>query len=87
MKNLGQRAFIAYFKSIYIQKDKDVFKVEELPAEAYAASLGLPGAPKLKSKVVNPIKKRRMLPDNYLLWLKLGMMVKFQRLMKSQSQN
>ena len=50
MKNLGQRAFIAYFKSVHIQKDKDVFKVEELPAESYAASLGLPGAPKIKIK-------------------------------------
>lgn len=50
LKNLGQRAFISYYKSVYIQKDKDVFKVEELPAEAFAASLGLPGAPKIKIK-------------------------------------
>ncbi|CAI5759463.1 unnamed protein product [Candida verbasci] len=50
MKYLGQRAFIAYFKSVYIQKDKDVFKIDELPAESYAASLGLPGAPKIKVK-------------------------------------
>ncbi|CAK9440979.1 uncharacterized protein LODBEIA_P48480 [Lodderomyces beijingensis] len=50
MKNLGQRAFIAYFRSVYIQKDKDVFKVDELPVEEYAASLGLPGAPKIKIK-------------------------------------
>ena len=57
MKNLGQRAFIAYFKSVHIQKDKDVFKVEELPAESYAASLGLPGAQRSKLKVVNRTKK------------------------------
>lgn len=48
MKNLGQRAFISYFRSVYIQKDKDVFKVEELPTDKYAESLGLPGAPKIK---------------------------------------
>ncbi|KAI3402749.2 DBP4 [Candida oxycetoniae] len=50
IKNLGQRAFIAYFRSIYIQPNKDVFKVEDLPVEEYAASLGLPGAPRIKIK-------------------------------------
>ncbi|CAH6723178.1 ATP-dependent RNA helicase Dbp4p [[Candida] jaroonii] len=50
LKNLGQRAFISYFRSVYIQKDKDVFKVDELPTESFASSLGLPGAPKIKMK-------------------------------------
>lgn len=50
MKNLGQRAFISYYRSIYVQKDKEVFKIDELPSEKYAASLGLPGAPKIKIK-------------------------------------
>ncbi|KAK6203466.1 ATP-dependent RNA helicase DBP4 [Scheffersomyces amazonensis] len=50
MKNLGQRAFISYFRAVYIQKDKDVFNVEALPSDKYAASLGLPGAPKIKIK-------------------------------------
>ncbi|RLV89553.1 ATP-dependent RNA helicase DBP4 [Spathaspora sp. JA1] len=50
MKNLGQRAFISYFRSVYIQRDKDVFKIDELPAEKFASSLGLPGAPKIKMK-------------------------------------
>lgn len=50
IKNLGQRAFISYFRSVYIQKDKDIFKVDQLPAEEFAASLGLPGAPKIKIK-------------------------------------
>lgn len=50
MKNLGQRAFISYYRSVYVQKDKEVFKVDELPAEKYAESLGLPGAPKIKIK-------------------------------------
>ena len=42
------QAFISYMRSVHIQKDKTVFKLSELPAEAYAASLGLPGAPRIK---------------------------------------
>jgi len=35
-------------RSIYLQKDKTVFKLAELPAERFAEALGLPGAPKIK---------------------------------------
>ena len=31
-----------------MQKDKSVFKLEELPIQRFAESLGLPGAPKIK---------------------------------------
>lgn len=48
LKYLGQKAFISYVRSIHIQKDKDVFKLSELPLEEFSASLGLPGAPKIK---------------------------------------
>ncbi|KAG0165861.1 ATPdependent RNA helicase [Apophysomyces sp. BC1034] len=48
IKYLGQRAFVAYMRSIYLQKNKKVFKVTELPAEEFALSLGLAGAPKIK---------------------------------------
>ncbi|ODQ68187.1 DEAD-domain-containing protein [Nadsonia fulvescens var. elongata DSM 6958] len=48
IKYLGQKAFISYFRSIYIQKDKDIFKIDDLPSEKFAESLGLPGAPKIK---------------------------------------
>ncbi|ODV93163.1 hypothetical protein PACTADRAFT_4950 [Pachysolen tannophilus NRRL Y-2460] len=48
LKYLGQRAFMSYFKSIFIQKDKEVFKFDQYPAEEFAKSLGLPGAPKIK---------------------------------------
>lgn len=48
MKNLGQRAFISYYRSVYVQKDKEIFKVDNLPAEKFAESLGLPGAPNIK---------------------------------------
>ncbi|BEI80156.1 hypothetical protein CcaverHIS002_0106850 [Cutaneotrichosporon cavernicola] len=48
IKYLGQRAFISYLRSIHIQKDKSVFNLSEYSAEAYAASMGLPGAPQIK---------------------------------------
>ncbi|KAM5457404.1 ATP-dependent RNA helicase dbp4 [Microsporum audouinii] len=48
LKYLGQKAFTSYVKSIHIQKDKEVFDVKALPLEEFAASLGLPGAPRIK---------------------------------------
>ena len=48
LKYLGQKAFVSYVRSIHIQKDKEVFKLNELPLEDFSASLGLPGAPKIK---------------------------------------
>ncbi|CAL1710035.1 unnamed protein product [Somion occarium] len=48
IKYLGQRAFVSYLRSIHLQKDKDIFKLDQLPIERFAESLGLPGAPKVK---------------------------------------
>ncbi|KAF2706632.1 DEAD-domain-containing protein [Pleomassaria siparia CBS 279.74] len=48
LKYLAQKAFITYTKSVYLQKDKDIFKLKEYDFEAFAASLGLPGAPKIR---------------------------------------
>ncbi|GAA5991070.1 hypothetical protein JCM10908_006525 [Rhodotorula pacifica] len=48
IKFLAQRAFISYVRSIHLQKDKSIFKLDNLPLEEYAASLGLAGAPKIK---------------------------------------
>ena len=48
LKYLGQKAFVSYVKSIHVQKDRDVFKLNELPLEEFSASLGLPGAPRIK---------------------------------------
>ncbi|KAH8700806.1 putative DEAD box RNA helicase [Talaromyces proteolyticus] len=48
LKYLGQKAFISYVKSVYIQKNKDIFNVKNLALDEYAASLGLPGAPRIK---------------------------------------
>jgi ATP-dependent RNA helicase DDX10/DBP4 len=48
LKYLGQKAFASYVRSLHVQKDKGIFKLEKYPLEEYAASLGLPGAPKIK---------------------------------------
>lgn len=48
LKYLGQKAFTSYVRSVHVQKDKDVFRLAEYPLEEFAASLGLPGAPRIK---------------------------------------
>ena len=48
LKYLGQKAFVSYVRSIHLQKDKEIFKLNDLPLEEYSASLGLPGAPSIK---------------------------------------
>ncbi|ORX73375.1 DEAD-domain-containing protein, partial [Linderina pennispora] len=48
IKYLGQRAFVTYVRSVFLQKNKSVFDVEQLPLEEFAEALGLPGAPKIK---------------------------------------
>lgn len=48
LKESAQRALINYVKSIALMKNKDIFKVEALNIEAYAQSLGLLFAPRVK---------------------------------------
>lgn len=48
LKYLGQKAFISYTRSVHLQKDKGVFDLSKLDLDAYATSLGLPGAPQIK---------------------------------------
>ncbi|KAF5348907.1 hypothetical protein D9756_009812 [Leucocoprinus leucothites] len=59
IKYLGQRAFVSYLRSIYLQKDKSIFKIDELPVECFAESLGLPGAPKVKFLSKEAMKRRK----------------------------
>jgi ATP-dependent RNA helicase DDX10/DBP4 len=42
-----------------LHKDKDIFKIDELPVDKFAESLGLPGTPKIKflSKAVAKLRK------------------------------
>ena len=48
MQETGQRALVAYLRSVFLQPNHDVFDVQKLPAAEYALSLGLPTAPKLR---------------------------------------
>lgn len=48
MKYLAQKSFISYMRSVHLQRNKEIFDVHALPAEKFAESLGLPGAPKIK---------------------------------------
>ncbi|KAG9091380.1 ATP-dependent RNA helicase dbp4 [Ceratobasidium sp. 370] len=59
IKYLAQRTFVSYVKSIYLQKHKSIFQVDKLPLEAFAASLGLPGTPKVKFLDQATSKKRK----------------------------
>ena len=62
LKYLGQKAFVSYVKSIHLQKDKEIFRLKELPLEEYASSLGLPGAPKIKFLKGNNAKTLKNAP-------------------------
>lgn len=43
-----RQAFVSYLRSVFLHKDKSIFKVSKLPIDAFAESLGLPGTPKVK---------------------------------------
>ena len=59
IKYLGQKAFMTHVKSLYLQKDKEVFKLKEYNLEAYAANLGLPGTPRIKFLQNDDSKKKK----------------------------
>ena len=44
---------------MYLQKDKSIFKVDELPVERFAEALGLPGMPKIKFLSKEMAKKKK----------------------------
>lgn len=62
IKYLGQKAFVTYVRSIYLQKNKDVFDMKKLDLDGYAASLGLPGTPQIKFQKGEDIKKLKNAP-------------------------
>ncbi|MCJ1291137.1 ATP-dependent RNA helicase dbp4 [Xylographa carneopallida] len=66
LKYLGQKAFISYVRSIHVQKDKEIFKINELPLEEFSASLGLPGAPRIKFRKGDDTKQRKNAPRQLL---------------------
>lgn len=62
LKYLGQKAFVSYTRSIYLQKDKEVFKINDIDLEGFATSMGLPGAPKIKFQKGDDAKKLKNAP-------------------------
>jgi ATP-dependent RNA helicase DDX10/DBP4 len=66
LKYLGQKCFVSYVRSVYIQKDKGIFKVKKLDLEQYAASLGLPGTPNVKFVKGEDAKVRKNAPRQLL---------------------
>jgi ATP-dependent RNA helicase DDX10/DBP4 len=67
LKHLGQKAFISYTRSIFIQKDKEIFDISKIDLEGFAASMGLPGAPKIKFQKGDDAKKLKNAPRVVLL--------------------
>ncbi|KAL0930373.1 ATP-dependent RNA helicase dbp4 [Colletotrichum truncatum] len=62
LKYLGQKAFISYTRSVYLQKDKEVFKFDKLDLDSFASSFGLPGAPQIKFQKGGDVKKLKNAP-------------------------
>lgn len=62
VKYLGQKAFISYARSVYQQRDKDVFHFDKLDLDGYAHSLGLPGTPQIKYRKGGDIKQLKNAP-------------------------
>ncbi|KAG9246065.1 P-loop containing nucleoside triphosphate hydrolase protein [Calycina marina] len=62
LKYLGQKAFASYARSVYLQKDKSVFDINNYDLEGYAASLGLPGTPNIKFQKGDDAKKLKNAP-------------------------
>ncbi|XP_020283015.1 probable ATP-dependent RNA helicase DDX10 [Pseudomyrmex gracilis] len=48
LKESAQRAFVAYVKSVFLMKDKQIFNVHALNTDAYAKSLGLAIPPRIR---------------------------------------
>ena len=67
LKYLGQKAFVSYVRSVYIQRDKEIFKIDELPLEDFSASLGLPGAPRIKFQKGDDAKQLKNAPRHLVL--------------------
>ncbi|KAL9104555.1 MAG: hypothetical protein Q9163_000529 [Psora crenata] len=67
LKYLGQKAFVSYVRSVHVQKDKEVFKLSDLPLEEFSASLGLPGAPRIRFGMGDTAKALKNAPRGAVL--------------------
>jgi ATP-dependent RNA helicase DDX10/DBP4 len=66
LKYLGQKAFASYTRSVYIQKDKEVFDINNYDLQGFAESMGLPGAPKIKFQKGDDAKRLKNAPRTTL---------------------
>jgi ATP-dependent RNA helicase DDX10/DBP4 len=48
LNTLAKKAFKSYVRSVHLMPDKDVFNVEDLPLDGFAASLGLSATPNVR---------------------------------------
>lgn len=71
LKLSAQRAFVAYIKSVFLMKNKKIFKVDALNTDAYAQSLGLVVSPRIrflqrlrKNQEKNTKKQRNEIDEN-----------------------
>lgn len=62
LRYLAQKAFISYVKSVHVQKNKEIFKLDALPLEEFATAMGLIGAPKIKFIAGDDAKARKNAP-------------------------
>ena len=62
LKYLGKKAFESYVKSLWLQKDKEIFNIDKYDLEGFHASMGLPGAPKIKFRKGDDTKKLKNAP-------------------------
>lgn len=73
LKQMAQRAFVTYAKSIFLMKDKSIFDVTAIDLNALARSLGLALAPRVRflqkhlkaTTTAEPPQAPRMLKPNY----------------------
>ena len=62
LKYLGKKAFESYAKSLWLQRDKEVFNIDKYDLEGFHASMGLPGAPKIKFRKGDDTKTLKNAP-------------------------
>ncbi|KAK5107606.1 ATP-dependent RNA helicase dbp4 [Meristemomyces frigidus] len=65
LKYLGQKAFISYTRSLHVQKDREIYDLQKYDLEGFAASLGLPGTPRIqfhKADNLEAVNKRKNAP-------------------------
>ena len=80
------QAFVSYMRSVYLHKDKSIFKIDKLPVDLFAESLGLPGTPKIKflSKEIARQKNNSSSPVERQLG---AVRTKYDRMFERKNQN